>query len=241
MNINEKYQLWLHWPDLDPELRNELEKMDQKAINDAFYTNVEFGTAGMRGVMGAGSNRLNIYTLRKANEGFARYIEKNGQAAKEQGVAIAYDNRYHSKQFAQESAQLLACHNIKSYLFESLRPTPELSFAVRYLHCFGGIMITASHNPKEYNGYKLYDQNGCQLVPNLVSQVIDEVNKIKNELELKIEITKPQEKLIKVIGKEVDEPYYQKVLSIQKNPQLDHKDIKIVYTPQCGTGNVPIH
>ena len=241
MNINEKYQLWLHWPDLDPELREELEKMDQKAINDAFYTNVEFGTAGMRGIMGAGSNRLNIYTLRKANEGFARYIEKNGESAKEQGVAIAYDNRYHSKQFAKESAQLLASHNIKSYLFESLRPTPELSFAVRYLHCFGGIMITASHNPKEYNGYKLYDSNGCQLVPNLVSQVIDEVNQIENELELKIEVSKAQEKLIKVIGKEVDEPYYQKVLSIQKNPQLDHKDIKIVYTPQCGTGNVPIH
>lgn len=240
-NIEQAYQKWLRDPDMVPELKRELERMDEKTKNDAFYTNLAFGTAGMRGLMGAGTNRLNIYTIRKANEGFARYIEDHGEEAKKAGVAISYDNRYHSREFAVESARMLASHGITSYLFDALRPTPELSFAVRHLHCFGGIMVTASHNPKEYNGYKLYDSNGCQLVPELIEGVIRHVNEIEDELSLKPEVSQQQERLIHTIGKDVDEPYYEKVLSIQLHPELSKENFRIVFTPQCGTANVPIH
>ena len=152
MSVKDNYERWLNHPNLDAKLKEELLSMNDKQINDAFYTNVEFGTAGMRGVLGAGTNRINIHTIRKANEGFAKYIIDNGEQACKKGVAIGYDNRHMSKEFAYDSASVLASHNITCYVFESLRPTPELSFAVRQLNCFGGIMITASHNPKEYNG-----------------------------------------------------------------------------------------
>ena len=171
--IETKYQHWLNFEGLDADLKKELEGMNEFEKNDAFYTNVEFGTAGMRGVLGAGTNRLNIYTIRKANYGFAKYICDHGKEAMERGVAIAYDNRFMSKEFAMESARLLAMFNIKTYVFTSLRPTPELSYAVRHLKCFGGIVITASHNPKEYNGYKLYDENGKNnLLPKEKQKVI---------------------------------------------------------------------
>lgn len=235
----EAYKQWLNHPNLDGKLKAELTNMDEKEISDAFYTNIEFGTAGMRGLLGPGTNRINIHTIRKANTGFAQYICANGEEAKQRGIAIGYDNRHMSYEFAMDSAKILATHNIRSYVFESLRPTPELSFAVRYFNCFGGIMVTASHNPKEYNGYKLYDETGCQLVPDLAQQVIDRVNAIEDPLAIRADLSEEQEKLITVIGNEVDEEYYKNVLSIQLNPDVK-KDIMIVFTPEHGTANIPV-
>nr|WP_303972989.1 phospho-sugar mutase [Faecalicoccus pleomorphus] len=237
--VEERYEKWVSHPNLDPRYKDELNNMDAQEKNDAFYTLIEFGTAGMRGLLGPGTNRINIHTIRKATQGYANYIKKAGEAACKAGIAIGYDNRHMSKEFAFDCADLLAKNNIASYVFESLRPTPELSFAVRHLHCFGGIMITASHNPKEYNGYKLYDDKGCQLVPALAGQVIDEVNAIEDELAIDANCTEEQKKLVTVIGKEVDEEYYKNVLSIQLNPDVK-KDIKIVFSPEHGTANIPV-
>lgn len=234
------YEKWLHHPNLDPSYKEVLENMDDQAINDAFYTTIEFGTAGMRGLLGPGTNRINIHTIRKANVGFAEYISAHGEEAKERGIAIAYDNRHMSKEFAMDSAKLLATYNIRSYVFESLRPTPELSFTVRHFNCFGGIMVTASHNPREYNGYKLYDEKGCQLVPALAQQVIDRVNAVEDELAIVANPTPEQEKLITVVGKEVDEEYYKNVLSIQLNPDICKDNVKIIFTPEHGTANIPV-
>lgn len=237
--VEERYEKWVSHPNLDPRYKDELNNMDAQEKNDAFYTLIEFGTAGMRGLLGPGTNRINIHTIRKATQGYANYIKKAGEAACKAGIAIGYDNRHMSKEFAFDCADLLAKNNIASYVFESLRPTPELSFAVRHLHCFGGIMITASHNPKKYNGYKLYDDKGCQLVPALAGQVIDEVNAIEDELAIDANCTEEQKKLVTVIGKEVDEEYYKNVLSIQLNPDVK-KDIKIVFSPEHGTANIPV-
>ncbi len=237
--VEERYEKWVSHPNLDPRYKDELNNMDAQEKNDAFYTLIEFGTAGMRGLLGPGTNRINIHTIRKATQGYANYIKKAGEAACKAGIAIGYDNRHMSKEFAFDCADLLAKNNIASYVFESLRPTPELSFAVRHLHCFGGIMITASHNPKEYNGYKLYDDKGCQLVPALAGQVIDEVNAIEDELAIDANCTEEQKRLVTVIGKEVDEEYYKNVLSIQLNPDVK-KDIKIVFSPEHGTANIPV-
>lgn len=237
--VEERYEKWVSHPNLDPRYKDELNNMDAQEKNDAFYTLIEFGTAGMRGLLGPGTNRINIHTIRKATQGYANYIKKAGEAACKAGIAIGYDNRHMSKEFAFDCADLLAKNNIASYVFESLRPTPELSFAVRHLDCFGGIMITASHNPKEYNGYKLYDDKGCQLVPALAGQVIDEVNAIEDELAIDANCTEEQKKLVTVIGKEVDEEYYKNVLSIQLNPDVK-KDIKIVFSPEHGTANIPV-
>lgn len=234
------YEKWLHHPNLDPSYKEVLEKMDETEMNDAFYTTIEFGTAGMRGLLGPGTNRINLHTIRKANVGFAQYICEHGEDAKERGIAIGYDNRHMSKEFAMDSAKVLATYGIKSYVFESLRPTPELSFAVRHFNCFGGIMVTASHNPKEYNGYKLYDEKGCQLVPALAAQVIEKVNAVEDELAIKAEPNAEQEKLITIIGKEVDEEYYQNVLSIQLNPEVNKDNVKIIFTPEHGTANIPV-
>ncbi len=238
--VNEAYERWLNHPNLDPSYKEVLEHMTEKEKNAAFYTTIEFGTAGMRGLLGPGTNRINLHTIRKANEGFAAYIEAQGEEAKQRGVAIGYDNRHMSPEFAMDSARVLAKHGIRSYVFESLRPTPELSFAVRYFHCFGGIMVTASHNPKEYNGYKLYDEKGCQLVPALAQQVIDRVNAVKDELAITADVSAEEEKLITVIGKEVDEEYYKNVLSIQLNPDVDKDLVKIIFTPEHGTANIPV-
>ena len=235
--VEERYSKWLNHENLAPQYKPVLEAMDAEEKNDAFYTTIEFGTAGMRGLLGPGTNRINIHTIRKATQGYANYINENNGG--EAGIAIGYDNRHMSKEFAFDCADLLAKNNIKSYVFESLRPTPELSFAVRHLHCFGGIMITASHNPKEYNGYKLYDDKGCQLIPCLASQVIDKVNAIEDELAIDANCTEEQKKLITVIGKDVDEEYYKNVLSIQLNPEVK-KDIKIVFSPEHGTANIPV-
>ena len=235
--VEERYSKWLNHENLAPQYKPVLEAMDAEEKNDAFYTTIEFGTAGMRGLLGPGTNRINIHTIRKATQGYANYINENNGG--EAGIAIGYDNRHMSKEFAFDCADLLAKNNIKSYVFESLRPTPELSFAVRHLNCFGGIMITASHIPKEYNGYKLYDDKGCQLIPCLASQVIDKVNAIEDELAIDANCTEEQKKLITVIGKDVDEEYYKNVLSIQLNPEVK-KDIKIVFSPEHGTANIPV-
>lgn len=235
----ERYEKWVNHPNLDARYKDVLENMNEEEKNDAFYTLIEFGTAGMRGLLGPGTNRINIHTIRKATQGYANYIIAAGKEACEKGIAIGYDNRHMSREFAFDCADLLAKNNIRSYVFESLRPTPELSFAVRHLGCFGGIMITASHNPKEYNGYKLYDDKGCQLIPSLAAQVIDQVNAIEDELAIDANCTEEQEKLITVIGKDVDEEYYKNVLSIQLNPDVN-KDIKIVFSPEHGTANIPV-
>ena len=239
MNYIERYEKWLNKEGLDESLKACLKEMDEKDKEDAFYMDLEFGTAGMRGILGAGTNRMNIYTIRKANVGFAKYVLtlENG---KERGVAIGYDNRHMSYKFAIESAKVLATYGIKSYVFESLRPTPELSFAVRYLKCAGGIMITASHNPKEYNGYKVYDDTGCQLIPEWGDQVVRFVNEVEDELSVNVISDEEAYPYITYIGQEVDEAYYKEVMNIEINPGMDKKDFKIVFSPQHGTSNIPV-
>ena len=231
---------WMNHPNLDPHLKQELQQLDSKALQDAFYTDVAFGTAGMRGLLGVGTNRLNVHTIRKANVAFAKYLLQYKEAT-QTGVAIAYDNRYMSVEFAQESARVLAMYNIPSFVFKSLRPTPELSFAVRHLNCVGGIVITASHNPKEYNGYKVYDQEGCQLIPELIEQVIAESNKIEYALAIKVTLTPEQEKLIHVVDDSVDLAYYQRVEAIKLRKDIDYKNIKLVFSPQHGTAHEGIN
>ena len=239
MDYNKEYQRWTDCKDLDPSLKAELLSMNEKEKEDAFYMNLEFGTAGMRGILGAGTNRMNIYTIRKANVGFAKYVLGLPEG-KERGVAIGYDNRHMSYKFAIESAKVLATYGIKSYIFESLRPTPELSFAVRYLKCAGGIMITASHNPKEYNGYKVYDDTGCQLIPEWADQVVTYVNEVEDELAIEVASDDDAYPYITWIGEEVDEAYYKEVMAIEINPGMDKSDFKIVFSPQHGTSNLPV-
>lgn len=237
--MNNRLAHWKAYKDLDPTLKHQLETASEAELKDAFYTDLEFGTAGMRGLLGAGPNRLNIYTIRKANLAFARYLVQHTNAVST-GVAIAYDNRHMSKEFAVESARVLAMHNIKAYVFTSLRPTPELSFAVRHLGCAGGIVITASHNPKEYNGYKVYDDQGCQLIPELIDLVIKEIKAIPDELAIAVNLTPNQEKLITWIDQDVDEAYMKAILGIQLRPNLDKSGVLFVFSPQHGTANWPV-
>jgi phosphoglucomutase len=244
MSWKEKAEKWLNYPELDQELREQLENMkkDEKSLEDAFYKDLEFGTGGMRGVIGAGTNRINLYTVRKASSGFASYIEMQGKEAMDRGVVIAYDSRHKSKEFAMEAAKTLATRGIKAYLFTELRPTPELSFAVRHLHAIGGIVITASHNPPEYNGYKVYGPDGGQLPPESADQVIAKVNEIENELTIAVddEQTLIDKGLIVLINEEVDQAYLEKLMTVSENPDLAlESDVKIVYTPLHGTGNKP--
>lgn len=238
--VEERYQKWVNSPNLDSRYKETLETMNAEEKNDAFYTTIKFGTAGMRGLLGPGTNRINIHTIRKATQGYSEYIKENGAEACKQGIAIGYDNRHMSRELAFDCADLLAKNGIKAYVFESLRPTPELSFAVRHLGCFGGIMITASHNPRQYNGYKLYDAKGCQLIPCLAEKVIDKVNAIEDELSIKTDISdEVRKELVQVIGADVDRPYYDAVEGIQLNPDVK-KDITIVFSPEHGTANVPV-
>jgi phosphoglucomutase len=237
MNIEKKYLKWLNHPFMDEDLKQELENMDETQKKDAFYKDAEFGTAGMRNILGAGTNRLNVYTVRKATVGFGNFLNrKEGEVS----IAIAYDNRYKSTEFAMESARIMASLGIKSYVYKTLRTTPQLSFTVRHLNCDGGIMITASHNPKEYNGYKVYDKNGCQLIPELIEGVIEEIGKLGGDFIEAPKLTDQQEKLINFVGKEVDEAYLNEVLKIQLNPDLSKDDFKVVYTPQHGTSLKPV-
>jgi len=239
LNFKERYLHWIENSDQDTVL--ELKEIcdNETEIKDRFYKDLEFGTAGMRGVIGAGCNRMNIYTVAKATEGFANYICDAGEKAKQDGIVIAHDNRRMSREFAEVTAGVLAYHGIKAYLFEDLRTTPELSFSVRYLGCFGGVVITASHNPPEYNGYKLYDENGCQLIPVLADKVTEYVNAVADELSVKYLSLEEAGDLIEIVGEEIDETYYEEVLALQFDPEED-KNIKVVYTPQHGTGNIPV-
>ena len=243
MTYQENYQKWVDFADLPDYLRQDLINMDEKTKEDAFYTNLEFGTAGMRGLIGAGTNRINIYVVRQATEGLARLIESKGGNEKERGVAIAYDSRHFSPEFAFESAAVLAKHGIKSYVFESLRPTPELSFAVRYLNCFAGIMITASHNPAPFNGYKVYGEDGGQMPPHDADALTTYIRAIENPFAVEVADVEAEKAsgLIEVIGEAVDVEYLKEVKDVNINPTLIEefgKDMKIVYTPLHGTGEM---
>ena len=243
MTYQENYQKWVDFADLPDYLRQDLENMDEKTKEDAFYTNLEFGTAGMRGLIGAGTNRINIYVVRQATEGLARLIESKGGNEKERGVAIAYDSRHFSPEFAFESAAVLAKHGIKSYVFESLRPTPELSFAVRHLNCFAGIMITASHNPAPFNGYKVYGEDGGQMPPHDADALTTYIRAIENPFAVEVADVEAEKTsgLIEVIGEAVDVEYLKEVKDVNINPALIEefgKDMKIVYTPLHGTGEM---
>ena len=243
MTYQENFQKWADFADLPDYLRRDLESMDEKTKEDAFYTNLEFGTAGMRGLIGAGTNRINIYVVRQATEGLARLIESKGGNEKERGVAIAYDSRHFSPEFAFESASVLAKHGIKSYVFESLRPTPELSFAVRHLNCFAGIMITASHNPAPFNGYKVYGEDGGQMPPHDADALTTYIRAIENPFAVEVADVEAEKAsgLIEVIGEAVDAEYLKEVKDVNINPALIEefgKDMKIVYTPLHGTGEM---
>ncbi|HFH8335965.1 TPA: phospho-sugar mutase [Streptococcus agalactiae] len=243
MTYTENFQKWLDFEQLPDYLRQELLSMDEKTKEDAFYTNLEFGTAGMRGYIGAGTNRINIYVVRQATEGLAKLIETKGEEAKKRGVAIAYDSRHFSPEFAFESAQVLAQHGIKSYVFEALRPTPELSFAVRHLNAYSGIMVTASHNPAPFNGYKVYGQDGGQLPPADADALTDFIRAIENPFAVELaDIDESKSAgLIQVIGEDVDIEYLREVKDVNINQDLINnfgKDMKIVYTPLHGTGEM---
>lgn len=243
MSYQENCQKWVDFAELPDYLRQDLENMDEKMKEDAFYTNLEFGTAGMRGLIGAGTNRINIYVVRQATEGLARLIESKGGNEKERGVAIAYDSRHFSPEFAFESAAVLAKHGIKSYVFESLRPTPELSFAVRHLNCFAGIMVTASHNPAPFNGYKVYGEDGGQMPPHDADALTTYIRAIENPFAVEVADVEAEKAsgLIEVIGEAVDVEYLKEVKDVNINPALIEefgKDMKIVYTPLHGTGEM---
>ena len=243
MTYQESYQTWLDFADLPDYLREELVAMDEKTKEDAFYTNLEFGTAGMRGYIGAGTNRINVFVVRQATEGLAKLVESKGEEAKKRGVAIAYDSRHFSPEFAFESAQVLAAHGIKSYVFESLRPTPELSFAVRHYNAIAGIMVTASHNPKEFNGYKVYGEDGGQMPPADAAALTDYIRDIENPFAVELADLKASKEngLITILGEETDVKYLEELKDLSINPELIAeygKDMKIVYTPLHGTGEM---
>jgi phosphoglucomutase len=236
---------WIEFTGLDDELKRQLEeiKNDEKQLEEVFYKNLEFGTGGMRGEIGVGTNRMNIYTVRKASAGLAAYIEEQGNEAKQRGVVIAFDSRHKSPEFCMEAARTLATQGIKTYVFDELRPTPELSFALRHLNAFSGIVITASHNPPEYNGYKVYDSDGGQLPPDSADEVIAKVNEIENELLINVDSEENlrAEGLIVTIGEEIDQAYNEKLKTISENPTLaEETDLKVVFTPLHGTANKPV-
>ncbi|MBN9655092.1 phospho-sugar mutase [Halobacillus sp. GSS1] len=230
------YNRWKEFTELDADLASKLEELtsDEQSLEDAFYKNLEFGTGGMRGKLGPGTNRMNIYTVRKAAEGLATYV--NDQGLSNRGVAIAYDSRYMSKEFAVETARVLGHHGIPSYVFTSLRPTPELSFAVRHLNAAAGVVVTASHNPPEYNGFKAYNEDGGQLPPEQAEIMIDFVNKVENEL--KVEAADQQELeeqgLLRWVDDEVDEAYLEALKGVTVQPDIQ-KDLSLVFTPLHGT------
>ena len=242
MDYLKKYAHWCESNGLDENDREELRSIanNDSEIKERFLNDLEFGTGGLRGVIGVGTNRINKYVIRKTTQGFAEYIKAAGKEACERGVVIAHDNRRFSVDFSLETAGVLAANGIKAYLFDSLRPTPELSFAVRELGAFGGVVITASHNPPEYNGYKLYDERGCQLVPHINDLVVAEIDKIADPLTVKSLTREEAGDLIEILGSDIDEKYYKAVMSVAINPDINKQNLKIVYSPQHGTGNVPV-
>ena len=237
MNTKENYLRWLNSSKVSAEDKEILKKMDQKEIDDAFFKDVEFGTAGMRGVLGPGTNRMNNFTVKKATVAFAKYLLELFPNAKEEGVIISHDNRHMSREFTLLSAETLNDFGIKAYIFDSLRPTPELSFAVRYLKACAGIMITASHNPKQYNGYKVYDETGCQLVPDKIKRLLEIIDSLPNELEVEYEVASKRGETI-LLDNKVDDEYVRLVESIAINKDLDKSNFKVVFTPNHGTSYV---
>ena len=251
MNYLEKYKFWLENEHFDEQATAELRALEgnEEEIKDRFYKDLQFGTGGLRGKIGMGTNRMNIYTVSKATQGLANYLieesqkQPNSQEYLARGVVIAHDCRHKSREFSETIALVLAASNIKTYLFEDVRPTPELSFAVRHLNAAAGIVVTASHNPPEYNGYKVYGPDGGQIIPEIADRVIAHINRIKDYSLIK-KLDRPaavQKGLFNIIGQEIDQVYLQKVkeLAIRNNDQID-KSIKIVYTPLHGAGNIPI-
>ncbi|MFY4670004.1 phospho-sugar mutase [Bacillus anthracis] len=247
MNWKQEFSRWLSYAELDAELKEQLENMkqDEKKIEDSFYKNLEFGTGGMRGELGAGTNRLNVYTVRKATQGLAKFIEKLGEEAKKRGVVVAYDSRHKSPEFAMEVAATLGAHGITTYVFESLRPTPVLSFAVRHLHTVSGIVLTASHNPPEYNGYKVYGEDGGQLPPKEADELISYVNAVEDELTVEVADVEQlkADGLLHMIGQEVDDAYAAELNNVIINKEMVQKvgkGLKIVFTPLHGTSNLSV-
>ncbi|MHA4261909.1 phospho-sugar mutase [Bacillus cereus] len=247
MNWKQEFSRWLSYAQLDAELKEQLENMkqDEKKIEDSFYKNLEFGTGGMRGELGAGTNRLNVYTVRKATKGLASFIEKLGEEAKKRGVVVAYDSRHKSPEFAMEVAATLGARGITTYVFESLRPTPVLSFAVRHLHTVSGIVLTASHNPPEYNGYKVYGEDGGQLPPKEADELISYVNAVEDELTVEVADVEQlkTDGLLHIIGQEVDDAYAAELNNVIINKEMVQKvgkDLKIVFTPLHGTSNISV-
>jgi len=244
MNCRQSYERWLQFPHLVPELRQELEQIkdQEKEIKDRFHQSLTFGTGGMRGVIGAGTNRMNVYTVRKATQGLSRYIAKQGEEAKRKGVVIAYDTRHKSADFAKEAGLVLAHNGIRAYVFQGPRPTPVLSFAVRYLGATAGIVITASHNPPEYNGYKVYGSDGAQVTTELADAIMAEIAGVSDELRVETaDLCQAREKrLFEWIGEQVDEAYHHKLRSLALQPEENNRDYKVIYTPLHGTGNQPV-
>ena len=241
-NWQKRYQRWNNYKNLDTDLKQQLRDMqnDEAKIVDAFYTGLQFGTGGIRGILGAGSNRLNIYTIRQAVKGLSIYLEKNRVNVHDRGVVVAYDSRHMSKEFAIECAKVLGVHGIKTHIFEELRPTPLLSFAVRYLGTAAGIMITASHNPPEYNGFKVYNEAGSQISLDEANEIIGNINEVKDELQVPVLTEKEliENNLLTWINGEVDNAYLEQLLKISKmneEKQLKKKDLEIVFTPLHGT------
>lgn len=237
MSVQENYQRWLKSSKVDGDTKSLLRKMSKDEIDESFFKDIEFGTAGMRGILGPGTNRMNCFTVLKSTIGFGLYLLEKFRNASQMGVVISHDNRHMSREFTLLSAKILNKMGLNVYIFDALRPTPELSYAVRYLKACGGIMITASHNPKEYNGYKVYDETGCQLVPDKISHLVDIIFSLPNELDVKIPIKKNQGKTI-VLDNAIDDAYVKEVENIQLNSQLDKSNFKIVFTPQHGASYI---
>ena len=243
MDYMEKYKMWVEDPYFDEQTKLELKNLtDEKEIEDRFFKDLEFGTAGLRGKIGAGTNRMNVYTVSLATQGLASTILKRGEEAKKRGVAIAYDVRMYSDKFAEIAARVLAANGIKVYLFDGIRPTPMLSYTIRKLSTISGIVITASHNPKDYNGYKVYWEEGSQILDEIADEILSEISKIGHYKNVKMmDFDEAKDKgLIEILGKEIDDQYTREILNMAINDENVDKDIKIVYTPLNGTGNKPV-
>ncbi len=245
MNYQEKYEQWLNSPYLKEEDKEELRSIagDKDEIIDRFYKDLDFGTGGIRGKIAIGANRMNIYTVGQTTQGLANYLLQKVEKAQEKGVVIAHDPRRMSREFTEQAAQVLTANGIKTYLFDDIRPTPELSFAVKMIGTAAGIVITASHNPPDYNGYKVYGENGAQILPEIADEIVADIGKVKDYSEVKLislEEAKERE-LCKVLGEVFDRVYYEKIktLALSKDVEID-KEIRVVYTPLHGTGNIPI-
>ena len=235
--VQKEFERWLNSPVVSDLDKAALRAMNDQEKDDAFFKDVEFGTAGMRGILGPGTNRLNVYTIKRASIGFAKYLLEKYPNAASEGVVISHDNRHMSREFTLLTAKVLSEHGIKAYIFDSLRPTPELSYAVRYMKACGGVMITASHNPKEHNGYKVYDETGCQLVPDKIARLVEIIGELPNELEADYVPVKNPAPIITLDSK-IDDDYVKEVESIVINNDLNKKGFKIVFTPNHGTAYV---